>query len=121
MRRLLLPCTLALGCGPDPLTGQDVCDDVVLAVAARVASCAGTSEAAEAVPDTFAGLDCLLEGQDTGVNEGFVVGYYECVGVMASVPCDQALEFQDDAEFWLNQDFHCAQVLGQAGDTGGAT
>lgn len=119
MHRRLSLLVLA-GCGPEPLTGEHVCDDVVVAVAARVAACAGTSDAAEGVPDAFDEVDCLLEEDEDTAIEPWVRGYYDCVGAMSSVPCDLALQFQDDARFWLGQDFHCAQIWGEAGDTGGA-
>lgn len=117
MRGWILPLLLA-SCGPVPLTGEDVCDDVVLAVAARVATCADDPAAAEGAEDLFDHLDCLPADLDDEEIEVWVRGYYDCVGAMSSVPCDSALEYQDLAAFWLAQDFHCAQIWGDESDTG---
>ncbi len=116
MRRWILPLVLA-ACGPEPLTGEDVCDDVVLAIAARVATCAD-DPAAEDTEDLFDDLDCLAADVDDEEIAVWVRGYYDCVGAMSSVPCDAALEFKDRAPFWLAQDFHCATIWGLESDTG---
>jgi len=117
MRRWFL-FSILTACGPEPLTGEDVCDDVVLAVAARIATCADDPAAAEDAEDLFEDLDCLPAALDDEEIETWARGYYDCVGAMASVPCDRALEFQDRAPFWLSQDFHCATIWGQESDTG---
>jgi hypothetical protein len=121
MRRCaLLLLLLTSGCSAKPLTGEHICRDLVVAVAARVAACAGDTDAAEDVPDAFEDLDCLVEDYEGEDAYGFVPGYYDCVGAMSEVDCDAALEHAEDAEFWLGQDLHCPQIYGDESDTGGA-
>lgn len=111
---LLLP-----ACGPKPLTGDDVCHDVVVAVAARVAECASDPDEAAGVPDAFDEVDCRLdEDIDSGL-EQWVGNYYACVGAMAEVNCELALRFKDDPGFWLGQEPTCARIYELGGDTGG--
>lgn len=118
-RRAALVPLLIAGCAVQPLTGDHVCHDVVVAVAARVAACAGDSEAASEVDDAFEDQTCLLEGDDPEDYEGFEAGLYDCVGAMSQVPCEAAVENAENPAFWLAQDFHCAQIYGdEPADTG---
>jgi hypothetical protein len=106
------------GCSAKPLTGEDVCEDVVIAVAARVAACAGDSAVAAEVRDSFDDLDCLLESADSGTVDAGFRAWYACPEAIGAVPCDAALDNAEDPAFWLGQEFHCASIWGAESDTG---
>jgi hypothetical protein len=121
VRHTLVPWMLLLSaCSARGLTGDDVCHDVEIAIAARIHDCTGDQEAANDAPDILDDLDCLVEGMDTEELATWSGGYYDCIGAITQVTCEDVLENQDDANWWLGQDAHCGQIYGvEAADTGG--
>jgi len=108
VRNLHLACVLSLGCYP-ALTPDDVCAELVHAVALRTLECTGDQRLADARGQTMEAAGCVATTVDEPV--------WDCPRAAYAASCTAVEAQGDDPDFWAGQDAACAMVV----DLGTAT
>lgn len=110
----------SLGCIAQltPMSTEQLCDDVLYAIDARIFSCGGDEDAALAA---YAALQSQAQCTATWTTHDDVDTQYGCVAGMAAISCEDAALFGDDLTAWLAAEPYCAglfTVSGGSADTG---
>ena len=110
----------SLGCIAQltPMSTEQLCDDVIYAIDARIFTCEGDEDAALAA---YAALEEQAQCTASWTTHDDVDAQYGCVAGMSAVSCEDAAAFGDDLTAWLAADAACAGLFtasGGSADTG---
>ena len=107
-------CMVLAGCSASGLTGEDLCDEVRLAVAFRTAECMNDRDASNTAGEALDGETCLLEGNEPDPTTGLegMGAAQACWTAILAMPCEGVAPSHDQSGFWLAADPGCSQVFG---------
>lgn len=103
-----------------PMTTEQLCDDVLYAIDARIYECEGDEDAAV---EAFHALQQQATCTAVWTTHDDVDAQYGCVEAVSVVPCDDVAALETDLGAWMAVDSSCDglfSVSGSSSDTGSA-